>query len=516
MALVVLIAATQVRPTKQRHASGGNVNRTNERDRYLFYGFLLTLLWVPLPVASNHLWAWSIFEVCVFSMAIAWLLLFALGRVDTTHAFRRARPALLLFALTIAWVLLQLVHLPSWVIALLSPNGAQIYDHTQTTAALSLDPAGTRAAALKTMAYGTLFALTLLLVNRRRRLRAVALVLVLSGVFQAAFGTLMTLSGLEFGFFVEKVHARGNVTGTFVNPNHLAGYLEMTLGLGVGMMLAGLSASRARNWRERARRLLTTVLGDTARIRIALIIMVIALVLTKSRMGNVAFFSSLLLAGGFYVVATRRITAGIIAFFVSVVLIDILIVGNFFGIERVADEIREATTVTESSRIEVGRDALEIVRDYPLTGTGAGSFSSTYPMYDSGKVGFYYYKHAHNDYLQFAGEFGLPATALLAGIVLLSLWQAVRAQLKRRDRIMRGLGCGVVMAIVALLIHSAVDFNLQIPANAATFVVILAMAWLTRWLDRRSIQRPAPPVRQTIDPPADIVELAPPLALKRT
>jgi O-antigen ligase len=122
------------------------------------------------------------------------------------------------------------------------------------------------------------------------------------------------------------------------------------------------------------------------------------------------------------------------------------------------------------------------VRDYPLTGTGAGSFASTYPMYDSGMIGSWLYKYAHNDYLQFAGEFGLPGLAMLAGIVLLSLWQAARAQLKRQDPMMRGLGFGVLMAIVALLIHSTVDFNLQIPANAATFVVILALGWHTRWL----------------------------------
>ena len=297
------------------------------------------------------------------------------------------------------------------------------------------------------------------------------------------------------------------MTGTFVNPNHLAGYLEMCLALGVGLMLADMSTTPAANWRESARRLLNTILGDKARVRIALIIMVIALVLSKSRMGNMAFFSSLLVAGGYYVLVVRRVSVGIIAFFVSVLLIDILIIGNFFGIEKVADEIRQTSVVTEVARIDVGRDALEIVRDYPLTGTGAGSFASTYPMYDSGKVGFWYYKYAHNDYLQFAGEFGLPGLAMLAGIVLLSLWQAARAQFKRRDRMMRGLGCGVLMAIVALLIHTAVDFNLQIPANAATFVVILAMGWHTRWLGHHAHARHRSAARAADERPAEVVSL---------
>lgn len=476
-------------------------------DRYLFLGLLIALIWLPLPVGTNHLWAWSFFEVSIFALSISWLVLFALGRVSTTLAFRRAWPALLLFAMVFAWTIFQLVPLPLSLIALLSPNSTEIYSYTQTEATLSLDPSGTRAAALKTLAYGGLFAMTLLLVERHYRLRILALVLVFSGVLQAAFGALMTLSGLEYGFFIEKVHNIGVVTGTFVNPNHLAGYLEMCLAIGVGLMLSDMSTRSATNWRESARRLLNTLLGDKARVRVALIIMVIGLVLSKSRMGNMAFLSSLLLAGGYYVFVVRRYSAAIIAFFVSVLLLDMLIIGNVIGIENVVEEIRQTSVATESSRIDVGRDALNIVRDYPLTGTGAGSFASTYPMYDSGKVGSWYYKYAHNDYLQFAGEFGLPALAMLAGIVLLSLWHAARAQLMRRSQLMRGLGCGVLMAIVALLIHTAVDFNLQIPANAATFVVILAMGWHTRWLEVDDHVEHRSTLTASAERPAEVVSL---------
>jgi len=479
-----------------------NNNSTVDADRYLFLGLLLVLFWIPLPAASNHPWAWSFFETCLFALAITWLMLFAMGRVKTTPAFRRARPALWLFAMVFALVTVQLAPLPLSLIALLSPNAAEVYSNTQTDAALSLDPSGTRAAALKTLAYGVLFALTLLLTNRRDRLRTLALVLVFSGVLQAAFGALMILSGLEYGFFAEKVHHKGFVTGTFVNPNHLAGYLEMCLAIGVGLMLADMSTAPATNWRESARRILNTILGDKARVRVALIIMVIGLVLSKSRMGNIAFFTSLLVAGGYYVMVVRRVSVGIIVFFVSVLLIDILIIGKFFGIEKVAEEIRQTSVTTEALRIDVARDTLEIVRNYPLTGTGAGSFASTYPMYDSGKVGFVNYKYGHNDYLHFAAEFGLPGLAMLATIVLLSLWQAARAQLERHDRMLRGLGCGVLMAIVALLIHSAVDFNLQIPANAATFVVILAMGWQTRWQKHHAYARRRSTARTANEKPA--------------
>ena len=118
-----------------------------------------------------------------------------------------------------------------------------------------------------------------------------------------------------------------------------------------------------------------------------------------------------------------------------------------------------------------------------VTGTGAGSFYSTYPMYDTGEVAPGFYQHAHNDYLQFASEFGLAALALLVFSVLASLRAAVSAQIARRDRLLQGMGFAATMAIVALLIHSAVDFNLQIPANAAMFIILMALAWVCRYCE---------------------------------
>ena len=67
---------------------------------------------------------------------------------------------------------------------------------------------------------------------------------------------------------------------------------------------------------------------------------------------------------------------------------------------------------------------------------------------------------------------------LLGSMVLLSLSAALRAMKRRNDPLMRGMAFSSVMGIVALLIHSTVDFNLQIPANSATFMVILALGWI--------------------------------------
>ena len=112
-----------------------------------------------------------------------------------------------------------------------------------------------------------------------------------------------------------------------------------------------------------------------------------------------------------------------------------------------------------------------------------GSFYSAYPMYGSEEV-YLLLEHAHNDYAEFAAEFGLPAFALLGLVVLLALKSSLTALFRRRDTFMRGMGFAATMGIVAILIHSAVDFNLQIPANATLFMVLLAVAVLSEHFDK--------------------------------
>jgi O-antigen ligase len=446
-------------------------------DRFHFYAYLALLLWMPLPFGSNVPWAWSLMEAWVFLLAGAWLVQYYRGRVFLNEPFASAWPVTLCLGVTLLWIVAQALPLPTSFLGLLSPRAFEIQGATGSYPSISLEAYATRQAAVQTLAYLALFCLTLLLVNDKGRLRLLLLTVVAGGVFQAAYGSLMALSGLEQGFALE-TDGSGAATGTFINRNHLAGYLEMSLAAGVGLMLSELSTSDATGWRDNLRRWLRTILGSKARVRLALVVMVTGLVLTRSRMGNVAFFVSLAGVGLFYLLAVRQLSRRTIMFFASLLIIDLLIVGNFFGIDQVAERIQQ-TTLAGEDRVNTNRDSLEMLRDFPLTGTGAGSFYAVYPMYTSVSNSGALTRHAHNDYLQFACEFGLVVAALLGGAVLLSLWTAIRAQLRRRDPLMQGAGFAATMAIVALLVHSAVDFNLQIPANAGLFIVMLALAWIS-------------------------------------
>jgi O-antigen ligase len=88
--------------------------------------------------------------------------------------------------------------------------------------------------------------------------------------------------------------------------------------------------------------------------------------------------------------------------------------------------------------------------------------------------------------VQIATETGVVGLLLCGTVVFGALWQALVAMRQRRDPLMRGTAFGVTMAICWLLIHSSVDFNLQMPAISFTATVMLALAWVAASLSRES------------------------------
>ena len=430
-------------------------------ERFLVGGLLLLLLWLPLPLGSNRDWAIGLLLIAIGVLASGWA--FAqwrglLGR-NSRNTLQAARPMLLLLLAAQLWVAVQ------WLGGLSANNGA------------------TFQSLLLGLGYCLLFMLSVSLCNTRKRLTLLLATLVVSGTLQAFWGSFMTLSGTEWLLVGPKTTGTGVATGTFVNRNHLAGYLEITLACGIGLLLA-LRDGRPFNWVN----LLELLLGPKARLRLALVVMVIALVLTRSRTGNTAFFISLLFTGGLFVLIEKQHRLRNSLILGSIILIDVLIISQYFGLEqlkdrlvntRLTDQVVDGVVIAKATedRPDVFAYGYPLLLERPLTGQGAGSFEAAFPKYPGADIRAHF-DHAHNDYLEFGIDYGLLGSLPLAAFVLLALWHALRALRQRQSVYRSGVGFGAVMGITALLIHSGTDFNLQIPANAATFIVLCAIAVL--------------------------------------
>jgi len=462
-------------------------------DRTIFVLFLCLLVWAPLPLGSNRPWASAILEVGLLSLAIAWIWLYCLGRVELHTPLRRAWPALLLFACWLAWLAIQIVPLPADLLKIISPVRANLptADPASAIRTLSIDPHASLGFLLKSCAYVAAFGLALALMHSRERMRTVAIVIIATGLVQALLASFMHLAKLNHQVFFTEMNHVNNAHGTFVNRNHLAGYLEICLALGIGMMIATLKGGTTRSWKQRFREIAAWLLSTRVLLRISLVVMVIALVMTRSRMGNAAFFSSMLIAGVIGLATSRHATRSTVILLTSLIVIDIFIAGTWFGVENVIKRYEETTIYREvqptggsqstggsvEERLEPGLFAMAMLKDYPVTGSGGGSFYTVFPKYRPGVISAYF-DHAHNDYIQITTDTGVVGLGLLGLVVLSTFVVALRTLYERRDPLCRGIAFGATMGIISIMIHSWVDFNLQIPANAFTFVVLLALAWV--------------------------------------
>lgn len=441
-------------------------------ERAAIFLILLLIFWLPLPKASNQPWSMAALVVFVGCIAFLWGMLISFGN-QPVQSKRHS---------SLGWWLFGLLML------------LQVWVAVQGVLGITLDVAQLHLYLLLGVSYSLLFVMTWYLFHTEKRLKLLLAVLIVSGTFQAFYGAVMVLSGVEWLFGIPKESGKGRATGTFVNRNHLAGYLELTLACGIGLLLA-LRDNSSFQWRN----LLELIMGPKARIRLALIIMVIGLVMTQSRMGNAAFMVALLFAGGLFVLRhpQNRVRNGLIL--ISILLIDLLIISQFFGFERLKNRITD-TEVTVS--VEAGELIFDIndlrglamermvpiVKEHAMTGVGAGS----YEMHFIGQKGPGFgghFDHAHNDYLQFWIELGLIGLLPLGLFVAVVFWQALRALWQPDAPFQNGLGFGVVMALMAYLVHSFSDFNLQIPANAATLMVICAVAVRINSISRRRSKR---------------------------
>ena len=458
-----------------------NTAKPSQRlESALFVSLMVILVWAPLPFASNRIWGGAILLLLLGLVLCAWLALFIFRRAKINpEVWHYARLPLGILLLVQAWVFVQTLYLPRALVEFLSPQ-AYAWHIEAGWLSLSLDREYTFYYLLRGCAYTAGFFLALVLVNTQQRVKILLQVLVFSGTFQAAYGAFMVLSGLELGFFVEKYAGKGVATGTFVNRNHLAGYLVMCLSAGIGLLLSQLAVDSAHSWKERLRRWLRLLLSPKIRLRIYLAIMVVALVLTRARMGNVAFFTALGIAGALVLYTGRRFSWRVVAFLASLFVVDMLILGKWFGFDKLLARLQQTNPATEA-RVRSSEYAFDYLADFSLTGSGGGSFYGIFPNYQPADFQAFHL-HAHNDYLEFAVELGTPFAGLLGAFVALAFWSAYRVQCDRRTPLYRGAAFAVIMTIVWAAIHSTSDFNLQIPANALTFIMIMALAFIARGL----------------------------------
>jgi O-antigen ligase len=395
-------------------------------------------------------------------------------------------PLFFMFGLA-AWQMLQLMPLSENTLRVFSPMAWQVHAASGGDWTLSLDPLRTQVSSMLTLSYITMFVLVVLLVRDQKTLARFVLAMVVLGVFQALLAILLYSTQASYSIlFLDVVHDRAK--GSFGYHNHFAGYLELCLSLGVGLLLAKMIGGSKTCQREPGHvpAILRFVLSPEMRLRLMLIVMVTALVLTRSRMGNAGFFAALLITGLLAVWVFYEARAKLVLLVASLIVIDLVLIGSWVGVDRVLDRVQGTELLIEDGGTQesveqrqlAAMHAVGMVHDYPMFGVGAGGFSSAFGPYQA--PGDLFFDHAHNDYVQWVAEHGWGGFIWLAGFLFCTWWVCLDVLRNRRSSLPRGVAMAVLMASLCMAIHSTVDFNLQLPANALTLMCILGLAWVAK------------------------------------
>ncbi len=334
----------------------------------------------------------------------------------------------------------------------------------------SLEPESSRHLVAQVAAIWILFQCAAALGPSAARLRRFGLAVALNGTVLSLFSLIQALTwdGKIYGFRASPISNRWYTGGPFVCHNHLAAYLNLGLGFGLGALVASLQTGSS----DRGRR------GGTKGDRIGSVwilycvaVILAGLIATHSRGGFLAMLSATGIT--FLVLRPRtvRLHFGLLAI-VLVVPIFLVAIGTDSPFQRLAS-MSEAGETGLNGRTAIWLASLRTWLDRPLFGAGMGTFEVALAPALDRDLGVSY-QHAENEYLEMAVEGGLTGLLLfliLVGGVAASGYRALARASSTTDR---AWVLGAIFGLIALAVQSMGDFPLHIPGITITAVILAA------------------------------------------
>jgi len=403
---------------------------------------------------------------------------------------------------------LQIVPLPASIVSWLSPHASQV------TAAVRFAPLGAPPPAwttlsvnapatlvsLGTVALGVLsFWVARSVFNAGGSTRLFCRVLAFLGALAATLAVIQKAIAPRAVLFVLVPDARSaSPFGAFINRNHFAAWLLMVAAPVAGYCIARMHIhpTRRGRWRESIGQIMSSGAVFTT---IAALIMIGVLLLTLSR-SALAGLACAALVGWLLGRRRLRIERTSVPALLGVVGGVLLMLVLFVDVDGWATRLEHSFTNNQVgfSRITIWRESLPIIKDFWLTGTGAGTYSNAMTLYQQTRMwvgamqNWAHFNNAHSFYIQVASEGGLllalPALATFVAIIVLGL-RAVRADKGEMFWVRIGAAAG----LAGLAVQSIWEVALVMPANAALAGMLLGLLLYHREASRAEQMTPAPP-----------------------
>ena len=349
---------------------------------------------------------------------------------------------------------------------------------------------------MKILAYASVFFLILFWVDDRPKLLRLLYLMVLMGGLLSIIGMVQRFFGAEkiYGFWKPLAREDLSFFGSYVNPNHFAGYTAMVVPIAVALFLRQTERmDRGKIWG--LGRYVRWLRGEEGYVAVfllsALIIMVSGLFLSLSRGGMFALAGSMIflimalsVRGGWRRMLGLGLMTGL---FVALFVFWLGFVPFQASVRTFAHPFQDGNV---QFRLQVWRDGWRMLTDFPLFGTGLGTFAHIYPKYKT-VLAQTTVVYPESDFLQILVETGFVGFGVLVWLFTAffrTLWMRWKDHDNYVVRINPKVMVGLAAGLVALLIHGFGDFNLHIPANALMFAMVMGLAMTVKG-EKRDVRR---------------------------
>ncbi len=310
-------------------------------------------------------------------------------------------------------------------------------------------------------AYGMLVFVVTQTLRRYSQFEWMAKLLTGYGAVVASFAVLQGLTPNGKLYWIWSLEQGGSIYGPYVNHNHYAGLMEMLLPYPLVLAATHFTSGNRK----------IAAAGIAA-------LMAGSIFLSGSRGGMAAFVAQMVVLA---VLMLRRRQGSwkqplMLGAFLATVIVFLVWIGGNELTQRLASIHSEAREeISGGVRLGIDRDCLRMFAKRPFLGWGLGAFPIVYPEFRSFYT-LFFVNQAHNDYLQLLVETGLAGFSIAVWFLVL-VFRRSAAKLKNWTETASGaLTVACLLGCVGILVHSLLDFNLQIPANAALFYVLCALA----------------------------------------
>jgi O-antigen ligase len=322
---------------------------------------------------------------------------------------------------------------------------------------LSVYPYLTKLVLLRWGAYVLVFFLTVESFRTTEQVKRFVWFLVIFGFAVSLFGIIQHFTFNGKLYWSVPLTGGGSPFGPYVNRDDFAGFVELIAPLGLALLF----------FRAVRREHFPLVLLFT-------LVPIGAAILSASRGGITGLFFELILLA--FLARARHVgkkqLAGIVALG--------LIAGTFIVWLGVSEAIHRfeqlPAELGPDSRISMYQDTWHIFLHHPWVGTGWGTLIAVFPRYSSFYIPHTIVDHAHNDYLELLADTGIMGGLCGLAFIVLLFWRGLKNVQAAERRLPRAIFSGSLVACAGMLLHSLVDFNLHIPANALIFLLLGALA----------------------------------------